>query len=85
MKNESNFLKSMHFGVKNQFSGILKFLRIFWSDLVGAIGSLEALGMDYMLILSRNDFKGPLNAIFIFNLESITSSVKQRENTFADP
>ena len=75
----------MHFGVKNQFSGILKFLRIFWSDLVGAIGFLEALGMDYLLILSRNDFKGPFNAIFFFNLESITFSVKQRENTFADP
>ena len=83
MKEESNFLKNMHFGVKNQFSGILKFLRIFWSDLVGVF--LEALGMDYLLILSRNDFKGPFNAIIIFNLESITFSVKQRENTFADP
>ena len=85
MKEESNFLKSMHFGVKNQFSGILKFLRIFWSDLVGAIGFLKALGMDYLLILSRNDFKGPFNAIIIFNLESITFSVKQKENIFADP
>ena len=75
----------MHFGVKNQLSGILKFLRIFWSDLVGAIGFLEALGMDYLLILSRNDFEGPFNAIIIFNLESITFSVKQRENTFAAP
>ena len=78
----------MHFEVKNQFSGILKFLRIFWSDLVGAIGFLEALGMDYLLSLSRNDFKGPFNmfnAIIIFNLESITFSVKQRENPFADP
>ena len=75
----------MHFGVKNQFSGILKFLRILWSDLVGPISFLEALGMDYLLILSRNDFKGPFNAIIIFNLESITFSVKQRENTFADP
>ena len=84
MKEESNFLKNMHFRVKNQFSGILKFLRIFWSDLVGAIGFLEALGMDYLLILSRNDFKGLFNAI-IFNLVGITFSVKQRENTFADP
>ena len=75
----------MHFGVKNQFSGIFKFLRFFWSDLVGAIDFLEALGMDKLLILSRNDFKGPFNAIIIFNLESITFSVKQRENTFADP
>ena len=66
----------MHFGVKNQFSGILKFLRIFWSNLVGAIGFLEALGMDYLLILSRNDFKGLFNAIIIFNLESIYFSVK---------
>ena len=85
MKKESNFLKNMHFGVKNQFSRILKFLRIFWSDLVGVIGFLEALGIDYLLILSRNDFKGLFNAIIIFNLESITFSVKQSENTFADP
>ena len=85
MKEKSIFLKNMHFGVKNQFSGILKFLRIFWSDLVGAIGFLEALGIDYLLILSRNDFKGPFNAIISFYLISITFSVKQRENTFADP
>ena len=85
MEEGSNFLKNMHFGVKNQFSGILKFLRIFWSDLVGVIGFLEALGIDYLLILSRNDFKGPFNAIIICNLESIIFSVKQRENTFAEP
>ena len=70
----------MHFGVKNHFSGILKFLLI----LDGAIGVLEPLGMDWLLILSRNDFKGPFNVIIIFNLERITFSVKQRENTFAD-
>ena len=46
MRKESIYLKNMHFGVKNQFSEILKFLRIFWSDLVGAIGFLDALGMD---------------------------------------
>ena len=46
MKKESKFLKNMHSGVKNQFSGILKFLQIFWSDHVGAVGFLEALGMD---------------------------------------
>ena len=85
MKEESNFLTNMHFGVKNQFSGILQFLRVFWSDLVGAIGFLEALGIDYLLILGRNDFKEPFNAIIIFHLEGITFSVKQRENTFADP
>ena len=75
----------MHFGVNNQFSGILKFLRIFWSDLFGAIGFLEALCMELLLILSRNDFKGHFNAIIIFNFENITFSVKQRKNTFADP
>ena len=75
----------MHFGVQNQFLGSLNFLRIFWSDLVCAIGFLEALDMDLLLIWSRNDFKGPLKAIVIFNLESITFSFKQRENTFADP
>ena len=41
--------------------------------------------MDLVLILSRNDFKGLFNLIIIFNLESITFSVEQRENTFADP
>ena len=41
--------------------------------------------MDYLLILSRNDFKGSFNAIIIFNLERITFSVKKRENKFADP
>ena len=66
----SNFLKNMHFGVKIIF---LKFLRIFWSDLVGAIGFLEAVYMDKLLILSKK-FKGPLNAIIILNLESITFS-----------
>ena len=46
-KNRTDFLKNVHFGVKkNQFSGILQFLRIFWSDLVGAIGFLEAVDMD---------------------------------------
>ena len=51
----------MHLGVKS-FLGILKFLQIFWSDLVDAIGCLEAVDKDKLLILSRNDFKGPLNA-----------------------
>ena len=41
--------------------------------------------MDYLLSLSRNDFKGPFIAIIIFNLEGIAFSVKQRESTFADP
>ena len=86
MKEESNFLKNMHFGVKNQFSGILKFLRIFWSDLIAAIGFLEALGMDYLLILSRKEIsKGPSMQLLFFNLDSFTFSVKQRENTFKDP
>ena len=47
---------------KKSFSGILKFLQICWSDLFGAIGLLEAVAMDFVLILSRNDFKGPSNA-----------------------
>ena len=46
MKKGSNVLKNMHFGVKNQFSVIFKFLRIFWSDLVGAIGVLEAVDIN---------------------------------------
>ena len=34
--------------------------------------------MDSLLILSRNDFNGPLNAKkYIFNFESITYSVKR--------
>ena len=37
----------MHFGVKKKhFSGNLKFLRMFCSDLVGAIGVLITVDMD---------------------------------------
>ena len=85
MKKRTDFLKNMHYGVKNRFSGILKFLRIFWSDLVGIIGFLDAVDMDKLLILSRNDFKGFLNAKNIFNFESITYNVKQRKNVCAGP
>ena len=46
MKKISDLLKNMHFGVKNRFSEILKFLRICWSDLVDSIGFLEAIDMD---------------------------------------
>ena len=85
IKKKSDLPKNIHFGVKNRFSRILKFLRICWSDLVDSIGFLKAVDMDLLLILSRTDFKGPLDAIIIFNLERITFSVKQRENTYADP
>ena len=81
----SDFLKYMHFGVKIQFSGILNFLRIFGSDLVGAIGFLEAVHMDKLLILSKKDFKGHMKAKNISKFESITHSVEQMENIFADP
>ena len=43
---EIRFLKNMHFGVKNHFSGVLKFLKICWSDVVGDIVFLEAVDMD---------------------------------------
>ena len=76
MKNKSDFLKNMIFSVKNDFSGILKFLQIFWS--ASLFGSC-------LLILSRNGFKGPLIAKKMFDLESITYSVKQREKVFAGP
>ena len=46
MKKISDLLKNMHFGVKNRFSEILKFLRICWSDLIDSIGFLEAVDMD---------------------------------------
>ena len=42
----ADFLKNIHFGVKNHFSGILKFLQIFWSDLVGAIVFMDAVDVD---------------------------------------
>ena len=61
----------MHFGIKNNFSGILIFLKIFLSDLVGAIGFLEAVDMDLLPILSRNDFKGPLIAKIEFLFSKI--------------
>ena len=38
--------KYAFWGKTNQFSGILNFLRIFWSDLVGAIGFSEAVDMN---------------------------------------
>ena len=75
---KSDFLKNKHFGVKivkNHFSVILKFLQICWSDIDGAIGFFE--DMDYLLILSINDFKGPLNAKNNFNFESMIYCVKQ--------
>ena len=62
MEEKFDFLKNMHFVGKNYFSEILKFFKICWSDLVGAIGFMEAVEMDKLLILSRHDFKGPLNA-----------------------
>ena len=71
------FSQKCAFWGKNRFSGILKFLRIFWSDLDGAIGFFQAVDMDQLLILSINDFIGPLNAKNTFNFESITYSVKK--------
>ena len=71
----SDFLKNMHFGIIFFFQEF-SFLQICWSDLVGAIGSLEAVDMDLLLILSRNDFKELLNAKKCFNFESINYSVK---------
>ena len=46
MKKISDLLKNLHFGVKNRFSKIIKFLRICWSDLIDSIGFLEAFDMD---------------------------------------
>ena len=46
---------------------------------------LEAVDMNKLLILSRIVFKGPLDPKYISNFESITYSVKQRENVFACP
>ena len=43
---------------------------------------MEAVDVDWLLILSRNDFKGSLTAQITFNLESIPFSVKQREKQF---
>ena len=72
-ENQIKFSETYAFGVKIQFSLVLKFLRIPWSNLVSAIGFSEAVDIYYLLILSRNDLKGQLNAII------------QRENAFADP
>ena len=46
MEKISDLLKNMHFGVKNRFLEILKFLRICWSDLIDYIGLLEVVDMD---------------------------------------
>ena len=66
------FSQEYAFWRKKIILGILKFLRIFWTDLFSVIGFFEAGDMDYLLILSRNDFKGSLNAKINFNFESIT-------------
>ena len=47
----ADFSQNMHFGVNNNFSGILIF-QIFLYDLVGAIGSLEAAKIKYGLVAS---------------------------------
>ena len=53
MEKRYHFLENMHLRVINQFSEILKFLQIFWSNLVGAIGFLEVVEMDLILILLK--------------------------------
>ena len=78
MKKIHIFSEKYAFGGKNKFSANVKFLRIFWSDLVCAIGFLEAVDIDKLLILSRNDFKGLLTAQIILHLESVLFSVKQK-------
>ena len=70
MKKVCDLLKNMHFGVKNRFSEILKFLRICWPDLIDSIGFLEAVDIDLLPILSRNYFKWPLNLKNIFFFEN---------------
>ena len=77
----SDLLKNMHFGVKNRFSEILKFLRICWSDLVDSIGFLEAVDMDLLPILYRNYFKWPLNLKKKFSILKIKLSVLNKGKT----
>ena len=85
MKKRSYCLKNTHFWGKNQFSEIHEYLRTFWMDFVAAIGFLEAVYIALLLICKRNDFKGSLTTDIILNFKSVTFSVKQRENEFADP
>ena len=77
----SDLLNIMHFGVKNRFSKIVKFLRICWSDLIDSIGFLEAVDMDKLPILSRNYFKWPLN-LKIFSILKIKLSVLDKGKTY---
>ena len=84
-KKISDLLKNMHVWVINRFSEILKFLRIYRSDIIDSIGFLVAVDMDLLPILSRNNFKWPLNLKNIFNFENLTFSVKQMENVCAGP
>ena len=42
-------MKEVHFGVKDRFVEIPVFLRIFWSDVVGAIDTFVAERVENML------------------------------------
>ena len=44
----------MQYMKKDKYAFFHKFLRIFWSDLVGASDFLEAVDIDKLLISSRN-------------------------------
>ena len=72
MKKRSYCLKNTHFGVKNQFSEIHEYLRIFLVDFVAAIGLLEAVYIALLLICIRNDFKGPLTKDILLYFEKCT-------------
>ena len=57
----------MYIGIKKN-SDTLSVFWIFWSDLVGDIGFLEAVDMDELIIYSRNDFKGSLTIQLIWKV-----------------
>ena len=59
----------MHFGVKNEFSEIHEYLRIFWMDFVASIGVLEAVYIALLLIFIRNDFKWSTATDIILNFD----------------
>ena len=64
MKKDQIFFQKYQKIIFHEFSFF--FLKICWSDLVGTIGFFEADDMDYLLVVSRKHFKGPLNAQNIF-------------------
>ena len=66
----SNILKNMHFGLNGYFQEFSNFSESSGLILLVPLAVWKLLIWNKLLILSRNDFKGPLNAVIILNLDN---------------